>query len=65
MWIRVRNQTTEKGRRGVVYEVPYAECKYVYIEETGRSFSERLKEHWYTVNRGNTNSGVAAHAWSK
>ena len=53
-----------KLRRGVVYEVPCAGCNQVYIGETGRNLSERLKEHKYALKRCNMNNGIAAHAWN-
>ena len=35
----------EREKKGVVYEVPYAECGCVYIRETGRMLEKRLSEH--------------------
>ena len=43
--VRVKNKRPEELRRGVIYEVPCARCNQVYIGETGRNLSERLKEH--------------------
>ena len=48
--------------KGVVYEVPCADCNCVYLGETGRSLEMRLKEHKYAVKNNDTNNGVAVHA---
>ena len=63
--MRVKNKRLEELRRGAVNEVPCADGSHVYIGEMGRSLTERLKEHKYTVRRGNMNNGIAAHAWSE
>ena len=45
-----------------MYEVPCGECDQVYIGETGRNLTERLKEHQYAVKRKDLKNGIAAHA---
>ena len=41
--------TRPEDKKGVIYEVPCAECNCVYVGETGRSLEVRLKEHRYAV----------------
>ena len=38
-------------KKGVVFEGAYADCKYMYVGETGQSLEMRLQEHWYAVKR--------------
>ena len=62
--MKVKQQRPKEKRNGVVYEIPCANCDSVYIGETSRSLSERLKEHKYAVRTGNMKNGLAAHAWN-
>ena len=50
-------------KKGVVYQVPCAECNCAYIGETGRSLEKRLSEHRGAVKRNDTKNGIAVHAW--
>ena len=50
-------------KKGVVYEVPCADCGHVYIGETGRTLKKRLKEHDYAVRREDPKNKIAVHAW--
>ena len=63
--MRVKSTRPDNRKKGVVYEVPCADCDSVYIGETeaGRSLEMRLKEHKYAVKTYDTNNGVAVHAW--
>ena len=50
---------------GVVYEIKCGRCPKVYIEQTGRRFSQHLAEHKRTVKSADFNSSALAdHAWS-
>ena len=46
-----------------MYEVPCMDCSRSYIGETGRTLQKRLVEHKAAVRRGDTNNGIAVHAW--
>ena len=46
-------------KKGVVYEVPCAECDCVCIRETGRMLEKRLSEHRGAVKRNDTKNGIA------
>ena len=61
--MKVKSARPQNLKKGVVYEVPCADCDYVYVGETGRSLEMRLKEHKYTVKNNDTNNGVTIHAW--
>ena len=51
-------------KKGVVYQVPCAECESVHIGETGRTLEKRISEHKGAVKRHQKN-GIAVHAWTK
>ena len=59
----VKNRTPHEMKKGVVYEVPCADCGHVHIGETGQNPKKRLKEHDYAVRRGDLKNGRAVHAW--
>ena len=62
--MKVKERRPEETIKGVVvYKVPCTKCNHVYIGETGRSLSCRLKEYRQAVKTGNMNNGIAAHAW--
>ena len=50
-------------KKGVVYQVPCADCGCVYIGETGRTLEKRLSEHRGAVKRNDSKNGIAVHAW--
>ena len=50
-------------KKGVVYQVPCADCDCVYIGETGRTLEKRLSEHRGAVKRNDLKNGFAVHAW--
>ena len=61
-------QTRPRGREDVgdrsgVYTVKCAECDDVYIGETGRGFSTRLKEHKDAVRLGKHNNAIFKHVY--
>ena len=51
--------------RSCVYQVPCAECKSVYIGETGRTLEKRISEHKGAVKRHDVKNGIAVHARTK
>ena len=50
-------------KKGVVYQIPCADCNCVYIRETGRTLEKRLSEHRGVVKRNDMKNGIAVHAW--
>ena len=51
---------------GVVYAVGCKDCRVVYIGETRRSASQRIKEHKYQTRNGHVKkSALAEHAHLK
>ena len=61
--MRVKSTRPDEQKKGVIYEVPCADCDCVYVGETGRSLEMRLKEHRYTVKKDSKN-GKAVHTCS-
>ena len=61
----VRTKELHPGwkKKGVVYQVPCAECDCAYIGETRRSLEKRLSEHRGAVKRNDTKNGIAVYAW--
>ena len=60
--MKVKSTRPEDKKKGVIYEVPCAECDCVYVGETGRSLEMRLKEHRYAVRTKDSRNGIAVHA---
>ena len=60
--MKVKSTRPDELKKGVVYEVPCADCECVYIGETGRSLEMRLKEHRYAVKTKDSRNGIAVHA---
>lgn len=55
---------TGKDKKPAIYRIP-CECSLVYIEKTGRNFTNRLKEHLGCCPKGHTEkSSVAKHTWA-
>ena len=63
--MKVKNPRPQLLKKGVVYEVPCMDCNKSYIGETGRTLQKRLVEHKAAVRRGDTNNGIAVHAWDQ
>ena len=63
--MKVKNPRPQLLKKGVVYEVPCMDCNKSYIVETGRTLQKRLVEHKAAVRRGDTNNGIAVHAWDQ
>ena len=50
---------------GVVYKIPCSDCPKSYIEQTGRTFAQRVKEHQRAVRTFDVNnSALAEHVIS-
>ena len=43
--VQTKDPQPEWKKKGVVYQVPCAECESVYIGETGRTLEKRISEH--------------------
>ncbi len=50
--------------KGVVYQIPCAQCDEVYIGETGRPLKTRISEHKRAVATGDVRNANATH-WMK
>ena len=59
----MKTPTPDLKKKGIVYEIPCKECDKRYIGETGRTLNKRITEHKLAVKRGDTNNGIAVHAW--
>ena len=52
--------------QNVVYSVPCKSCSAVYVGQTSRQLSTRLKEHKRAVRSADFNASVLAeHAWNQ
>ena len=61
--VNLKDQTPLNQRAGVIYEVSCGDCPKVYVSQTGRTLSHRLKEHRRALTSGNlTQSALAEHA---
>ena len=47
--------------KGVVYQIPCAQCDEVYIRETGRPLKTRITEHKRAVREGDVRNANAVH----
>ena len=61
--MKVKNPRSQLLKKGVVYEVLCMDCSRSYIGEMERTLQKRLMEHKAAVRRGDTNNGIAVHAW--
>ena len=50
--------------KGVVYQIPHAQCDKVYIGETGRPLKTRISEYKRVVGMGDATNANAVH-WMK
>ena len=57
MLMKLKSTRPAGQRKGVIYEVPCADCDSVYVGETGRSLEIRLKEHCYAVRTRDSGMG--------
>ena len=58
------NDSIDESQRPGVYRIP-CECGLVYIGETSRNLSKRLKEHNTNCKKAELDkSAVAKHAWT-
>ncbi len=56
--------SVDESQKLGVYRIP-CECGFVYIGETGRNLTKRLKEHKTNCEKAELDkSGVAKHAWT-
>ena len=47
--------------KGCVYEIPCKSCSKVYIGQTGKDLSERLKQHKQSIRYGQESNAIFAH----
>ena len=60
-----RKKPANIQRLGMVYRIPCKDCSWSYVGETGRTLTERKKEHMRCVRNFNQNSEIAKHAWDR
>ena len=53
---------TEK-QTNVIYKIPFKDCSWGYIGETGRRFETRKKEHIKNIKQNIAGSNIASHSW--
>ena len=63
--VQTKDPQPEWKKKGVVYQVPCAECESVYIGETGRTLEKRISEHKGALKRHYVKNGIAVHSWTK
>ena len=47
--------------KGCVYEIPCKSCSKVYIGQTGKDLSDRLRQHKQSIRYGQENSAIFTH----
>ena len=57
----IQNKPKNLDANGV-YLVPCGDCSQVYIGQTGKSISLRIKQHKYSVRTNQENNGISNHA---
>ena len=57
---KVKTPLDSYQKIGVIYQIPCS-CGEIYIGETGKTITERVKEHKMSVCRMNTNNSIAVH----
>ena len=57
---RIKTPLPETQKTGVIYEIP-CRCGQVYIGETCKTFTDRMKEHKRLVQSIDTNNSIAVH----
>ena len=63
MLVHLKDQTPLKHRAGMIYEAPCGDYLKVYIGQTGRTLSQRLKEHRRALTSRNlSQSAMEEHA---
>ena len=61
--VHLKNPISLQQRAGVVYQIPWGNCKKVFIGQPVRTLDHRLKEHRRALISGNVQqSAVAEHA---
>ena len=58
-----KHQVPPEQRTNVIYNIPCSDCSWSYVDETGRSFQTRKKEHIRNVKNCKKGSNIAKHAW--
>ena len=63
--VHPKDPVPKQERAGVVYRIPCNNCPQAYIGQTGRTLTQRLKEHQRAVRNGDSaTSALAEHAHS-
>ena len=48
--MKVKNTIPDEAKKGVVYDIPRADCETMYIGETSHSLQMRMTKHKHAVN---------------
>ncbi len=59
----VKHRPPTEEQTNVIYKIPYKDCPWNYIGETGRSLKTRKSEHVRNVKQNKDGSNIAKHAW--
>ncbi len=59
--VRVKDRLPAQKLRSVVYKIPCSDCPSSCVDQTGRQFGTRMKEHKGAVRRQDENSLLALH----
>ncbi|UYV60750.1 PDE2A [Cordylochernes scorpioides] len=57
----ITKSTDQKQKKDLVYQIPCLNCNSVYIGETSRDLSIRIKEHQRNISKLNPNSLIVDH----
>ena len=60
-YIKNNKSKTEKGQKSGIYELKCGSCEKVYIGQTGRTFDERMSEHFRSYRLNYRKSNYANH----
>ena len=64
--VKPKYPISPEKKSNVVYSVPYKSCSAMYVGQTSRQLSIRLKEHKRAVRTADFNVSVLAeHAWNQ
>jgi hypothetical protein len=60
-YLQLKKQNTDKYNKSGMYQMKFNECQLRYIEQTGRNFRTRNKEHIKAIRSNRPNSKYSQH----
>ena len=64
--VKPKDPVSPEKKSIVVYSVPCKSCSAMYVGQTSRQLSKRLKEHKHAVRSADFNASILAeHAWNQ